>query len=156
MKTKLPSPTTVGMKIGDIMTREVAFVSPDTTVRAAAEMMRDRDIGMLPVLDRNRLLGLVTDRDIVVRAVADGLDLKRVAVRDIMTTVIFYCYETEDVAQAVRTMESKQIRRLLILNRLKRLVGVLSIGDVAVDTGDRLLAGQVLRKVSEPEHSVAM
>ena len=73
-----------------------------------------------------------------------------------MTTVIFYCFETEDVAQAVRTMESKQIRRLLILNKLKRLVGVLSIGDVAVDTGNQLLAGQVLKKVSEPDHSVAM
>ncbi len=155
MKTKVASQSILGMKIKEIMTRELATIPPDATIRAAAQLMRDRDVGMLPVLDRGRLVGLVTDRDIVVRAIADNLDTKKTALREIMTTEIFFCYEHEDVAEAVECMQRKQVRRLLILNRTKRLVGVVSIGDLAVDTGDRQLAGEVLKKVSQPDYSVA-
>lgn len=155
MKTKVAAQSILGMKIKEIMTRELATIPPDATIRAASQLMRDRDVGMLPVIDRGRLLGLLTDRDIVIRAIADNLDTKKIPVREIMTTELFYCYEYEDVADAVECMQRKQIRRLLILNRTKRLVGVLSIGDLAVDTGDRQLAGQVLKKVSQPDYSIA-
>lgn len=154
MKKTLGHPARLGMKIREIMTRHVATIGPKASVREAAQAMRDRDVGMLPVLDGGRIVGLITDRDIVVRAIANGLDPKKIGVGQIMTTEIIYCFESEDVSDAVESMEVKQIRRLLIVNRGKRLVGVLSIGDVAVDIGDQTIAGEVLRKVSEPEREM--
>lgn len=155
MKTSRRPQLRLGMKIKDIMTRDVAVIGPKATLREAAQLMRDRDVGMLPVLDQLRVVGLLTDRDIVTRAIANGLDTKSVRVREIMTTEIIYSFETEDVSDAVHSMEMKQIRRVLIFNRSKKLVGILSIGDVAVDAGDQNLAGEVLRKVSEPDRELS-
>jgi CBS domain-containing protein len=151
MKKPVHRTRKLGMKIKDIMTRNLATIPAQASVQAAAEKMSERDVGMLPVCQGERVIGLLTDRDITVRAIAEGRNPARTRVTDIMTTEYFYCFDHEDVREAVETFEKVQIRRLPIFNRRKKLVGVLSIGDLAVDTGNKLLAGEVLKKVSEPE-----
>jgi CBS domain-containing protein len=141
----------LGMKIREIMTQVVAAVPPDATVQSAARLMLERDVGMVPVCEGARVVGVLTDRDITVRAVACGRSTRKTLVRDLMTPMVVFCYDDEDVADAVASMEERQIRRVLVLNRKKQLVGVLSIGDLALDTGDRTLAGELLQRVSEPE-----
>jgi CBS domain-containing protein len=140
------------MQVKDAMTRGAECVRPDTTVQEAARKMRDMDIGPLPVCGENdRLLGMLTDRDITVRSVADGRDPTRTPVRDVMTEGVSYCYEDEDLTEAARQMGEKQIRRLVVLNRDKQLVGIVSLGDMAVSTGgDRKVSGKTLEAVSEP------
>ena len=139
------------MQVKQVMTPNVECTQPTATLSDAARKMRDFDIGPLPVCsDDDRLAGMITDRDITVRAVADGLDPRTTMVRDVMTPTIIYCYEDQDVSDAAHMMEQNQIRRLVVLNRDKRLVGILSLGDVAVDAGDEQLAGHTLEAVSEP------
>ena len=138
------------MQIKDVMTSNVEVVHPDTTLQDAAKKMKDLDVGSLPVCDGQRLLGTVTDRDITVRAVAEGRNPTTTPVREVMTSGIVYCFEDQDVREAAKLMKEKQIRRLPILNRDKRLVGIVSLGDLAVDTGNEKMAGQTLTKVSEP------
>jgi CBS domain-containing protein len=114
--------------------------------------MKELDVGMLPVCgDNDRLVGTLTDRDITIRAVAEGLDPRTALVRDVMTPSVVYCFEDEDVEEAARLMKDNQVRRLVVLNRDKRLVGIVSLGDLAVDTGDEHLAGSALEAVSEPD-----
>jgi len=139
------------MQVKDIMTSHAECTSPTTTLQEVAQRMRDLDVGPLPVCgDDDRLAGMITDRDITVRAVADGLDPSTALVRDVMTPNIIFCYEDQDVSDAAHMMEQNQIRRLVVLNRDKRMVGILSLGDLAVDTGDEQLAGHTLEAVSEP------
>ena len=138
------------MQIKEIMTPNVEVITPDTTLQEAAEKMRDLDVGSLPVCDGWRLQGMLTDRDITIRATAEGRDPAATRAADVMTAAIFYCYDDQDVAEAAQVMESKQIRRLPIVNRDKRLVGILSLGDVAVDTGEKRLAGEALTEISRP------
>jgi CBS domain-containing protein len=139
------------MQVKDIMTSNVECTQPSATLREAARMMRDLDVGPLPVCgDNDRLAGMITDRDITVRGVAEGKDPDATLVRDVMTPSIVYCFEDQDISDAAHMMEQNQIRRLVVLNRDKRLVGILSLGDLAVDTGDEQLAGHTLEAVSEP------
>jgi CBS domain-containing protein len=113
--------------------------------------MRDLDVGSLPVCgDQDRLVGMITDRDIVIRAVADGSDPNTTLVRDAMSPEIVCCFEDDEVAEAVHRMEERQIRRLPVLNHDKRLVGIVSLGDVAVRCRDDRLSGEALHHVSEP------
>src|SRR4051812_49383439 len=126
------------------MTRNVECVSPDTTLQEAARKMKALDVGPLPICDNDRLAGMLTDPDITVRAVAEGLDPKSTRVRDVMTPGVLYCFEDDEVHGAARLMEEKQVRRLLVLNRDKRLAGIVSLGDLAVETGNRDLAGKTL------------
>jgi CBS domain-containing protein len=141
------------MQLKDIMTPNPECVRPDATLLEAARRMRDLDVGALPICgDNDRLAGVITDRDITVRAVAEGKDPKATPVREAMTEDVVYGFEDQDVADAVRVMEQKKIRRLLVLNRDKRLVGIVSLGDLATETGDRAKAGEVLQEVSEPSH----
>jgi CBS domain-containing protein len=116
-------------------------------------MMRDRNIGFLPVCDGDVLIGVISDRDITIRALADGMDVNIMLGRDLMTTPAIYCFDDQDVSEAAKIMAENQIRRLVILSREdKRLVGVISLGDLARnETADR--SGQVLQKVSEPDGS---
>jgi len=140
------------MKVQEVMTRGVECIGPDTKMDEAARRMRDLDVGSLPVCgDQDKLVGIVTDRDIVVRGIAHGKDPKTTAVRDAMTPNIHYCFADQDVEEAARLMKDKQIRRLAVLDRDKRLVGIVSLGDLAVDTGDELLAGEALEAISEPK-----
>jgi CBS domain-containing protein len=141
------------MLIKDVMTRGVECVGPDDTIQAAARKMRDLDVGPVPVCDKDRLAGMLTDRDIAVRAVAEGRDANACKVRDVMTEDVVYCFDDQPVEEAERGMKEKQIRRLLVLNRDKRLVGIVSLGDLAVRTGDRQQSGEVLHEVSEPTSS---
>jgi CBS domain-containing protein len=121
------------MKIREIMTPSVQLVAADDTIHDAAEMMAGADCGVLPVFDGDRLVGMITDRDIVTRAVADGLDPDDCFVHEIMTPNVKYCYEDESVQDLARNLASLQVKRVPVLNRDKRLVGIVSLGDMAGD-----------------------
>ena len=140
------------MKLSEIMTREVQILQPDDTLSLAAQKMRDYDIGFLPVCDGDNLMGVLTDRDIAIRALSDGMDIKVMLGRDLMTTPAIYCFDDQDVTEAAKVMGENQIRRLVILGREnERVVGVISLGDL-VRKGITDLSGQVLQRVSEPEN----
>jgi CBS domain-containing protein len=138
------------MKINEIMSRDVEVVHPDSPIQEAASKMKTLDIGSLPVCDNHRLLGVVTDRDIAIRAVAVGRNPASTKVRETMTPELIYAFEDENVKEAAKLMERHQIRRLPILDRNQQLVGIVSLGDLAVDTGNDKMSGQVLEEVSEP------
>ena len=136
------------MLLKEIMTSDPECIFPDDTLQEAARKMRDLDIGPLPVCGANKSLsGMITDRDIIIRAVAEGKDPRTTPVREAMTGEIIACFEDQDAA---RTMQERQVRRLVVLNRDKRLVGIVSLGDLATESGDRQEAGAVLQDVSEP------
>ena len=137
------------MTLKEIMTKEVELLDSEATVKDAAQAMKRRNIGAIPLRKGDRLVGMITDRDIVVRALADGLDVGEVKVSQIMTSPIAYCFEDQSIEEAGRIMEEKQIRRLPVLNRQKRLVGFVSLGDVAIQGHDEMLSGRVLEAVSE-------
>ena len=139
------------MKLSEIMTRDVVVMQPDDSLQSAAKKMRDRNIGFLPVCDGEELIGVISDRDITIRALADGMDVNIMLGRDLMTVPAIYCFDDQEVNEAAKIMEENQIRRLVVLSRdAKRLVGVISLGDLARnEPTDR--SGQVLQKVSEPD-----
>jgi len=138
------------MQLKNVMTRDVEVVRPDASVQDAAAKMKRLDVGPLPVCDGKRVLGMVTDRDITIRAVAEGRDPKATTVQEVMTDEVIYCYEDQDAEDAARLMAEKQVRRLLVLDRDKNLVGIVSLGDLAVDTADPIRAGETLERVSQP------
>jgi CBS domain-containing protein len=144
------------MKLRNVMTRNVEVIQPDAPIQQAAQKMKSLDVGSLPVCDGQRLVGMITDRDIVVRAVAegDGRQVNQFTVQDVMTGKVVYCYEDDDIDEAARIMSEEQIRRLPVLNRDKRLVGIVALGDVAVDTGDPVLSGKALKDISKPAEPV--
>jgi CBS domain-containing protein len=138
------------MQLSEIMTSNPVVVSPDTMLREAAQKMRELDSGVMPVGENDRLVGMLTDRDITVRATADGKDPNTTPVRDVMTSDVIYCFADDDIEMAARTMEENQIRRVIVLDRDKRLVGIASLGDLAVHAPTDRLAGEVTEAVSEP------
>ena len=138
------------MELREIMTRDVEVVASDAPLRDAAAKMKQLDIGMIPVCDGDRLRGMLSDRDITVRATAEGKDPTKTKVSEIMSTEIVYCLEDQEIEEAVSLMEARQIRRLPVLNQDKRLVGIVSLGDIAVHVGDRDLAGETLQEISAP------
>jgi CBS domain-containing protein len=138
------------MQVKDVMTREVECVSPSTSLQEAAGKMKALDVGPLPVCEGDRLVGMITDRDITVRATAESLPPGLGQVRDVMTPDVIYCFEDQDLQETARLMKEHQVRRLVVLNRDKRLVGIVSLGDLAVETGDEQLAGRTLEHVSLP------
>ena len=135
------------MKVKNAMHPGVQWVAPDTSVAKVAELMKTHDVGAIPVGENDRLIGIVTDRDITCRGVAAAKDCSKLTARDVMTKGIVYCNESEDLADAVRVMEQKQIRRLPVLNEANRMVGMLSLGDVS-HAGSRSLTGEVMAAVS--------
>ena len=138
------------MRVSEVMTRGAECTRPNATLQEAARRMRELDVGPLPVCgDNDRLVGMVTDRDITVRATAEGESPTVIRVRDIMTPEVIYCFEDALVEDAARLMEQKQVRRLVVLNRDKRLVGIVSLGDLAARTGDEALAGDTLGAAAE-------
>ena len=141
------------MKVSDAMTRHVRVASPGDTIRDAARIMADLDTGVLPVGENDRLVGMITDRDIAVRAVAEGRGPDTPA-REVMTPDVRYCFEDDDVDDVIRTMADNQVRRLPVMNRDKRLVGIISLGDLAISQGGQE-AGEALGGISRPggEHS---
>ncbi len=134
------------MKVKDAMHAGTEWLPPTTPLVEIAKRMRDKDIGCVPIGDNDRLVGMVTDRDITLRAVAAGGDTTKMTARDVMTKSIIFCRESEELADAVRIMEQKQIRRLPVINDQKRLVGMLSIGDISHKS--REMTGEVMAHVS--------
>jgi CBS domain-containing protein len=132
------------------MTSDVEIIKPDATVQEAARRMRDLNVGSLPVCDGNRVLGIISDRDITLRVTAEGTNPGNVKVRDVMSPNIVYCYEDQDVDEAGEVMGYNQIRRLPILNREKKLVGIISLGDISTDANNDRLSGKTLKDISVP------
>src|SRR4051795_12624759 len=145
-----PSPRRTAMQVRDVMTKGAECVSPSSSLQEAASKMKNLDVGPLPVCEGDHLVGMITDRDITVRATAESLPPRLGQVRDVMTPAVVYCFEDQDVKEAAQLMKEHQIRRLVVLNRDKRLVGILSLGDLAVDPGDEQMAGKTLERISEP------
>lgn len=136
------------MRISECMTRDVRLANPDMPLREAAQMMADSDAGVLPVGENDRLVGMITDRDIAVRAVAQGKgpDAK---VREAMSPEVRYCFEDEDSEEILANMADLQVRRLPVVDRSKRLVGIISLGDIA-KTHESRMAGAALSDITRP------
>jgi CBS domain-containing protein len=141
------------MKVSEVMTRDVQLIEPTQSIREAARLMAELDAGVMPVREGDRLVGMITDRDITVRAVAQGRG-PDTPVRDIMTDDVKYCYEDDDTEDVARNMADIQVRRLPVLTRDKRLVGIISLGDMAVSDGSGRV-GEAVAGISQPggEHS---
>ncbi|MCC6177370.1 MAG: CBS domain-containing protein [Chloroflexi bacterium] len=138
------------MRLSDIMTRDPSVVRPDSTVSEAATMMRRLNVGSLPVCDGVQLQGMVTDRDITVRAIADGRDPTTTRVWDVMSHDVAWASEDVAVEEAAQIMREHQIRRLPVVDRNQNLVGIVSLGDLAVDVGEDPMSGATLEAISEP------
>jgi len=138
------------MQVSEVMTRNAECTRPETTLQEAAERMRALDVGVLPVCDDEHLIGVLTDRDITIRCVADGHNPRTDVVRDAMTPHVYYCFEDNDVTDAAELMGEKQVRRLPVLNNRKRLVGIVALGDLAAENGNEQLAGHALESISMP------
>ena len=119
------------MQVQQVMTPHVTWVSPDTDLQEIACKMRDEDFGAMPVAEQDRLIGIVTDRDIVVRCVAAGMDVRSATARQVMSPQVLYCFDDESVESVLKNMGANQVRRLPVVNRDKRLVGVVSLGDLS-------------------------
>ena len=136
------------MKVSDAMSRDVQMTSPKESIRDAARTMAKIDAGALPVSENDRLVGLITDRDIAVRAVAEG-KAPTTKVRDVMSDEVLYCFDDQDLDEVARNMAEMKVRRLPVLNREKRLVGIISFGDLARNE-DCNTAGQAISTISVP------
>ena len=136
-------------QLKDLMSRDVKVVGPDVTIADAARMMRDGDFGMLPVSENDRMIGTISDRDIAIRAVAEGkgADTK---VRDVMSEGIAWAYEDDSVEKAAKLMSERQVRRLPVVDRDKRLIGIVALGDFAVERSQIQPAAQALSEISKP------
>ena len=135
-------------QLKEVMSRDVKMVTPETTIREAAQQMRDGDFGMLPVAENDRMVGAISDRDIAIRAIAEDKG-PETTVRDVMTTGIFWAYEDESVDEAARIMSERQVRRLPIVSRDKRLVGIVALGDFAVQRSEIRPAAEALSGISQ-------
>jgi CBS domain-containing protein len=142
------------MKVKKAMRQGAVWLSPDTPLREIAKMMNDQDIGAIPIGENDRLIGMVTDRDIVCRAVAKGKDPAKLTARDVMTKGISYCQSEHDLEEALGVMEKQKIRRLPVIDENKRLVGMLSLGDIS-HAAAKDVTGGVLKAVSAHHGGVA-
>jgi CBS domain-containing protein len=141
------------MKIREIMTPDAQCIRPDETLVDAASLMRQLDVGVLPVCDEGEVVGMITDRDIAIRAVADARHPVTTMVREVMSPGTIVVYDDQEVSEAVHIMEQHQIRRAPVMNREDRLVGIVSLGDIAVDASEAL-GGEALKCVSQPAEPV--
>ena len=138
------------MKVKEIMTKEIEILHTDNSWKEAAQKMRVRNVGFLPVFDGDRLVGVLTDRDIVLRSTAEGTNPNTSIGRDWITSPVVYCFDDQDVEEAAKLMEEHQIRRVTVLSRDdERLAGVVSLGDIATNSTKEISA-EVLESVSEP------
>jgi CBS domain-containing protein len=135
------------MKVKEAMHKGVEWVDPSTPLRKLAQLMSEHDIGSIPIGENDRLIGIVTDRDIVIRGLANGRDLAKLTARDVMTKGVIFCRDDEEIDDATRTMELKQVRRLPVINKEKRMVGILALGDIS-NACEQEQSGEVLQAVS--------
>ena len=138
------------MNISEVMTRDVQIASPDDVLQKAAQLMEKNDFGILPIGENDRLVGMLSDRDITIRAVARGLAPYQCKVREVMSQDVRYVYEDESVEDVARNMSELQVRRLPVVNRDKRLAGIVSLGDLAIN--DPEPAADALTSISQPDH----
>lgn len=136
-------------RVSDYMSRDVTLASPDMSIFEAALQMRDGDFGILPIGDSEQIIGMVTDRDIVVRALAEGRDPKSTTVREVMSENVASCFEDQGIEEVSQMMGEKQIRRLPVMNREQKLVGILAIGDFARDEAGSF-TGRIIGEISQP------
>ena len=139
----------------EVMTTPAQCLGSDTSLRDIAAKMKELDAGSIPICEKDRLVGMVTDRDIVIKTLGSGQDPDAVRAGDIMSSPIVYCYEDQALEDVARIMEVKQIRRLVVLNREKRLVGIVSLGDISLKGGSNAVSEEILEQVSKPIHEVA-
>ncbi len=137
------------MLVRDLMTTDFKTARPDTALRQAAEMMRDGDFGYLPVIDGDRLAGAITDRDMVVRALAEGHD-GATPLSQVMSQDLIYCLDDDEIGEAADLMKREQVRRLAVLNSVKRMVGVITLGDIARIGYNTKLTGDIETEVAQP------
>jgi CBS domain-containing protein len=135
------------MKVSEVMTREVKIADPGRSIADAAKLMDQNDCGSLPVGEGDRLVGMITDRDIVIRAVAAGLP-PSTPIREVMTRELKYCFENDEIEDVAENMSDIQMRRLPVLNSKKRIVGIVSLGDLA--RSDEECAGEALAGIAQP------
>ncbi|PQA85910.1 CBS domain-containing protein [Hyphococcus luteus] len=138
------------MKTRDVMNAECRYCAPGDSVVDAAKLMADEDFGAVPIAENNRLVGMLTDRDIVVRGLADGRDAAQTKIGDIMSGEIYYCYDDQDIEDVAANMGEMQVRRMPVVNRDKRLVGMVAIGDLARQAPGANVAGEALGEISRP------
>lgn len=137
------------MQIREIMTEDVKVIQPDTSVKEAAAIMKDLDVGVLPVTNGRELAGILTDRDIVIRSTAEGSNPEEVKAGDIISRDVAMCHDNDTVETAAERMRENKIRRLPVVDRDNQLVGIVSLGDVAVEA-DESMAGETLEEISKP------
>lgn len=137
------------MKVKEIMDNEPKYVPPEMTLKEACQLLRDNDFGFLPIGENDRLIGTITDRDICIRAIAEGKDPNTCTVRECMGNRVLYCFEEDDLDTAAGYMEKQQIHRLIVLNQDKRMTGIVSIGDFARKCKNDELCGQIVEGISE-------
>jgi CBS domain-containing protein len=136
------------MKVKEVMTGQIETISPDSTLEQAARKMCLRDIGILPVVDEDIILGVVTDRDLVMRGLAEGWPTHLTVIRQVMTPGAFTCYEDQSITEVSKLMEKNMVRRLLVLDRNEKLVGLVSLTDLALKVPNEKVSGHVLSKIS--------
>lgn len=137
------------MKVQEVMTPNIEYIKSDDSIKKAAEKMKNIDIGVLPVTAGDEVIGIMTDRDIVIRSTAQGLDPEKHMVMEVLTTGVTSVKEEDDIKEAADLMEDKQIRRVLVKDKEGKVTGIVSLGDLAVHIKNKL-AGEVLKEVSEP------
>lgn len=137
------------MNAKDVMSKKPEYLTPTTTLKQAADQMRTHDYGFLPIGENDRLIGAVTDRDITIRAVAEGRDPNRTTLREIMSKRIYFCQETDNLESVAQKMEKLQVRRLVVLDKNKRMTGIISLGDIATKCKNAKLCSEITERVSK-------
>lgn len=137
------------MKIKDTLSENVQFVDPDAPLIEVAQLMKDYDCGSIPVAENEKLIGMITDRDIILRCISDGRDPATMTARECMTSGILYCYENDTVEDVLENMGSQAVKRLPVVNKGKRLVGIVSFGDLSAACVDKSCSGEAMEKIRE-------
>lgn len=139
------------MRVNEAMSKKPVFLPPTTTLKDAAAKMKELDCGFIPVGENDKLIGAVTDRDIVLRSLAEGKDPNKSTLKDVMSEHIEYCFEDEDLDKTIEHMKTKQIHRLVVLNKDKRMTGIISLGDIARNSNDVKQCGEAVEGILEDE-----
>lgn len=135
------------MKIKDALTKDVQYVDPDTSIKDVAILMKENDCGSIPVGKDDKLVGMITDRDIVLRCVTRDFDPVIMTAKNCMTTGILYCYDTDDVEDILKNMGEKAIKRMPVVNKDKKLVGIVSFGDLSAACKDKTVCGEAMEQI---------
>jgi len=137
------------MRIQDVLNENVQFVEPDTKLEKVAKLMKEHDCGSIPVAEDDKLIGMITDRDIVIRCVAESGDPESMTAMDCMSAGMLYCFDTDEVEDVIRNMGEEAVRRMPVVNKDKQLVGIVSLGDLSAACKDKSKAGETLSDIRD-------